>query len=332
MRQPPQAINLPNQWRQQLALSIKSPQELLQRLCLPDEQHYDSASNEFPLRVPLSFVARMRKGDRNDPLLRQVLPLDEELNVRPGFSFDPVGDLAAVSGPGVLQKYRGRVLLMTTASCGIHCRYCFRRHFPYAEHSGRRSRWQEIARTIAADNSLNEVILSGGDPLSLDDTLLKELLQRLSAIPHIKRIRIHSRFPIIVPQRIDASFLNVMATGDTQKVFVIHSNHANEINAEVQASLMALNERGVTLLNQSVLLKGVNDNVTALSALSERLFECKVMPYYLHMLDKVQGAAHFDVEETRALKIMMSVRQQLPGYLVPSLVREEAGLAYKQPV
>ncbi len=327
-----QTITPPRQWRQQLASAIKTPRELLQLLDLPDEQHSYATANEFPLRVPPGFVARMRKGDRHDPLLRQVLPLDEELTVRPGFDIDPVGDLAAVSSPGILQKYHGRALLMTTASCGIHCRYCFRRHFPYAEHSGRRSQWQTIVEAIANDNKLNEVILSGGDPLSLDDTSLKALLQHLGAITHIKRIRIHSRFPVIVPQRVDDSFLDVMAATDTPMVFVIHCNHANEIDTGVQSALAALNRQGVTLLNQSVLLKGVNDNAETLITLSERLFECHVLPYYLHLLDRVQGAAHFEVEDARAQAIMASVRQQLPGYLVPTLVREEAGVAYKRPV
>ncbi|MFC1748481.1 EF-P beta-lysylation protein EpmB [Pseudomonadota bacterium] len=332
MLQHPQAIIQQPHWRRQLAQAIKTPRELLEQLELPSDLVRYETATDFPLRVPQSFVARMRKGDINDPLLRQVLPLNEEMVTQTGFSLDPVGDLAAVNGPGVLQKYNGRALVLASAACGIHCRYCFRRHFPYGELSSRRTQWSEIAKNIAADTSLTEIILSGGDPLSLDDAPLKELLERIGAIPHIKRIRFHSRFPVILPQRIDDSFLQTIRTGDTQKVFVIHSNHYNEICSDVEKALRALSAQGVKLLNQSVLLKGVNDNVDALVTLSERLFECGVTPYYLHMLDKVQGAAHFEVSEAKAKLLMEEMRRTTSGYLVPRLVREKAGVPYKLPI
>lgn len=332
MRQHPQAIIQPLHWRYQLAQAIKTPRELLERLGLPTELASHGAAEDFPMRVPLSFVERMRKGDIHDPLLRQVLPLDEELHHQNGFALDPVGDLAAVSGPGILQKYHGRALVMTTPACGIHCRYCFRRHFPYSDHSSRRSQWQQTVEAIAADTTLSEVIFSGGDPLSLDDETLGEYLTGISAISHIKRIRFHSRFPVILPQRLDDSFFNIITTGDTQKIFVIHCNHGNEIDKEVERNLRTLSTHGVQLLNQSVLLKGVNDSAEALVALSERLFECNVLPYYLHMLDKVQGAAHFDVDDETAQLLMDRIRKKLPGYLVPRLVKEKAGVPYKLPL
>ncbi len=331
MLQHPQAIIPATHWQQQLAQAIRTPEALLTALDLPADRVSHAAAADFPLRVPQAFVARMQKGDWHDPLLRQVLPLDEELKIQEGFNQDPVGDLDAVSGHGILQKYHGRVLVMTTAACGIHCRYCFRRHFPYSEHTTRRTQWQALVDVITADNSISEVILSGGDPLSLDDVALRDLLQKIDAIEHVKRIRIHSRFPIILPSRIDDVFINTIKSINTPIVFVAHCNHANEIDDEVRNALKALHDAHVTLLNQAVLLRGVNDSEEALINLSEGLFESHIMPYYLHLLDRVQGAAHFEVGLAEAIQLMEGIRRKLPGYLVPKLVKEEAGVPYKRP-
>ncbi len=323
-----------NSWQQALAEAIRDPAELLRQLNLPTELLPSSSAmtQQFPLRVPHSFVSRMQKGDPNDPLLRQVLPLDAELNEIPGFGLDPVGDHDAIINRGLLQKYQGRVLIMTTAACAIHCRYCFRRHFPYSEQSSRPSQWQEMCDEIAKDSNINEVILSGGDPLSLADTQLSQLVAMLERLPQLKRLRIHSRYPIVLPQRINAAMLEWLTKTRLNTVMVIHSNHANEFDDEVGTAMTKLKSAGVTLLNQAVLLRGVNDNIEALSQLSERLFETGVLPYYLHLLDKVQGAAHFDVERKTARHLLTEVRKILPGYLVPQLVEEIAQTPYKQPL
>lgn len=321
-------------WQRQLAESVRDPAELLALLELPADRLPVSAAatEQFALRVPRGFVARMKKGDPNDPLLRQVLPLDAEMRQVPGFARDPVGDHAAVVQPGLLQKYQGRVLVMTTAACGIHCRYCFRRHFPYQEQAARPSRWQAICDTIAADASIHEVILSGGDPLSLADAQLTQLVQGLERIPHLKRLRIHSRQPVVLPQRVDDALLSWLDNCTLKPVMVIHCNHANEIDASVRQALAKLQAIGVPLFNQAVLLRGVNDDATQLHRLSETLFESGVMPYYLHLLDKVQGAAHFEVDRQTAKALVMQLRRRLPGYLVPRLVEEVVQADYKQPL
>jgi len=321
-------------WQQALAQAIRDPKQLLNELNLPEEYLAGAlaAHQDFPLRVPLGYVRRMKHGDINDPLLRQILPLGEELAQHPEFSHDPVGDENAVVQSGLLQKYKNRVLLMMTSACPVHCRYCFRRHFPYSEHKGLQKHYQQALSTIAADNSINEVILSGGDPLSLSDTYIEELIQALADIEQIKRVRIHSRYPIFLPERTTPELINTLSNTRLNTVMVIHCNHANEIDEQVCESLSKLRQTGTTLLNQSVLLKGVNDNAESLIQLSEQLFEAGVLPYYLHLLDKVQGAAHFDVSSQRALALIEQIRQQLPGYLVPKLVREVAGLAYKTPI
>jgi len=321
-------------WQQALAEAIRDPAELLKQLDLPTELLPSSVAmtEQFPLRVPRSFVARMQKGDPDDPLLKQVLPLDAELDDVHGFSLDPVGDHEAIINRGLLQKYQGRVLIMTTAACAIHCRYCFRRHFPYSEQSSRQSQWQKICDEIAKDSSITEVILSGGDPLSLADTQLTQLVAMLEQLPQLKRLRIHTRYPIVLPQRINESLLEWLTKTRLNTVVVIHSNHANEFDHEVAAAMTKLKSAGVTLLNQTVLLRGVNDNIEALSQLSERLFENGVLPYYLHLLDKVKGAAHFDVEKKQAQHLITEIRKILPGYLVPQLVEEIAQAPYKQPL
>ncbi len=274
----------------------------------------------------------MRRGDTNDPLLRQVLPLDAERHEAPGYVADPVGDLAALAGRGLLQKYHGRALLVTTGACAIHCRYCFRREFPYGEQHAGRQAFAAALAAIRADSSITEVLLSGGDPLTLSDRRLAGLLQRLEAIPHVQRVRIHTRLPVVLPERIDAGFLAMWnSLRRLQRVVVIHANHAQELRAaaDVQAALGALRASGTTLLNQSVLLRGVNDSIAALEQLSVALFECSVLPYYLHLLDPVRGAAHFDVAADSARRLHAQLTARLPGYLVPKLVREDPGAASK---
>ena len=274
----------------------------------------------------------MRHGDPADPLLLQVLPQAAELGEVPGFSRDAVGDLAARAAHGVLHKYAGRALLIATGSCAINCRYCFRRHFPYAEQTAAANRWEEALAHVRDDRSISELILSGGDPLSLSTAKLAELTAALADMPHIRRLRIHTRLPVVLPERIDGEFRAWLASLPLQRVVVLHANHPREIDASVDAACRTLRDTGATLLNQSVLLRAINDDADVLAALSERLFDAGVLPYYLHQLDRVAGAAHFEVADDDALGLMATLRRRLPGYLVPRLVRETAGAPYKKPV
>jgi EF-P beta-lysylation protein EpmB len=320
-------------WQRALARAARHPTELLAAVGLQDHPlAADLADTDFPLRVPQGYIARMRHGDPRDPLLLQVLPRGAESHLIPGFGPDPVGDHAATTSPGLLHKYSGRVLLMTTGACPVHCRYCFRRHYPYAENHLDEPAWQAALDYIAADTSIHEVILSGGDPLSLSNERLAAIGRRLAAIPHLRRLRIHSRMPIVLPERIDRGLLEWLAALPWQTVLVTHCNHANEIDAGVQRALQDLRQHGVTLLNQAVLLRDVNDDADALCALSETLFAAGALPYYLHLLDRVQGAAHFEVTESRGRLLMTKLQRRLPGFLVPRLVREVAGEAHKIPL
>jgi EF-P beta-lysylation protein EpmB len=320
-------------WQQELARGIADPLELLRLLdiapaALAERVLLDSP---FPMKVPHAYAARMRRGDAADPLLRQVLPIAAESHSAPGYITDPVGDLAAEAVPGVLRKYRGRALLITTGACAIHCRYCFRRVFPYSESHAAIGRWRAALDHLRGDTSISEVILSGGDPLTLGDGKLAELVQALDGIPHLARLRIHTRLPIVLPARIDEGLSAWLRRSRLQKVVVVHANHANEIDNEVAAALRRLRTAEVVVLNQAVLLAGVNDDAGALRDLSEAVFAAGVLPYYLHLLDRVAGAAHFDVDASRALQIMEEVRATLPGYLVPRLVRELPGFESKVP-
>ena len=321
-------------WQQLLADAVTDPRELCSLLELDPSLVLPAmaAATDFALRVPRSYVARMRKGDPNDPLLLQVLPVGAESQVVEGFVTDPVGDLDRRAAKGLLHKYRGRALLVATGACAIHCRYCFRRHFPYAEESALQQGWQPAIEHLRADPTISEVILSGGDPWSLSDRRLKQLTDALQAIPHIRRLRVHTRYPIVLPERVDCGLLDWLRGLRLQKVVVMHANHAHEIDDSVRHACRQLSAAGVTLLNQSVLLKGVNDTVEALAELSEALFETHVLPYYLHVLDKVRGAAHFDLPESRALQLHRELTARLPGYLVPKLVREIAGAPAKTAV
>lgn len=321
-------------WQLALSRAITDPAELLRELALDPGLIGPArrSAEKFGLKVPRGFLARMHKGDPNDPLLRQVLPLEAELDEAAGYSSDPVGDLASVKGTGLLHKYRGRALLIATGACAVHCRYCFRRDFPYSEHLAAAENWQPSLEHLAGDPSIREVILSGGDPLILADHKLRSLTDGLARLPHIERLRIHTRLPVVLPERIDDGFSRWLAHVPLRKVVVIHANHANEIDAQVEQALADLKACGVTLLNQSVLLKGVNDTADALTQLSEKLFAAGVLPYYLHLLDPVRGAAHFEVDAGHAARLMQEIAAQLPGYLVPRLVRERAGAPFKLPV
>ena len=331
-RQP--AALVPVRWQQALREAVRDPRELLDLLGLDRlaPRLSDEAMVQFPLRVPRGFVARMRRGDPRDPLLRQVLPLDDEMRPMPGFDLDAVGDGAAKTAPGVLQKYRGRALLVATGSCAIHCRYCFRRHFPYAEETAARDGWRDAVDLIRQDASIEEVLLSGGDPLSLSNGKLAELTGALADIPHLRRLRIHSRLPIVVPERVDDGLMGWLTALPWPVTLVVHANHANEFDGTVDAALGRLRDAGVHLLNQAVLLRGVNDSVDALAALSERGFAAGVLPYYLHQLDRVAGVAHFEVDDAHARALHAGLAARLSGYLVPRLVREIPGDTGKRPL
>lgn len=316
-------------WQKILSEGFSSAEALLQFLGLPAELSDQGAEKQFKTRVPKGFAARMVPGNRWDPLLLQVLAVPEEHVVREDFVLDPLGEAIITPMSGLLHKYHGRVLLTLTGACAVHCRYCFRRHFPYQDHNPGRHGWQSVLDYIAVHPEIHEVILSGGDPLLATDTVLVELFAQLSLITHLKTIRIHTRLPVVLPERITPELLTLFSTAHCRVVVVLHSNHPQELDKSVQTACVALRQVGCYVLNQSVLLAGVNDSVSVLVALSERLFECGVLPYYLHVLDKVQGAVHFDVPFETATMLFRAMQAKLPGYLVPKLAREEAGKGHK---
>jgi len=315
------------EWQVALTSAFTRPADLLTFLQLPPELPSLKLAQlrDFPLRVPRGFAERMEKGNPDDPLFRQIWPSTDEEQVRIDFVDDAVGDLKKLKPGGLIHKYHGRALVIATGACAINCRYCFRRHFPYGETRASRNRWRALLDELQADATIDEVILSGGDPLSLADDKLAELAEGLDAIAHLKRLRIHSRQPIVLPQRVDGPLLEWLTATRLQTVMVIHANHAKELDGEVAAAMARLKQAGIPLLNQSVLLRGVNDSLDALKALSERLFECGVLPYYLHLLDRVQGAAHYEVDDADGKALLQQLTGHLPGYLVPRLVREVAG-------
>jgi EF-P beta-lysylation protein EpmB len=321
-------------WQMELANAIMDLPTLLAAVELTPEQlpALYHAPQTFPLRVPRGFVARMRKGDPTDPLLLQVLPLAQELQSAVGFSKDPLQEKQINPVPGLLHNYHGRVLLIVTGTCAIHCRYCFRRHFPYEDNNPGQQGWQQAVDYIAKNTQIAEVILSGGDPLSLKDAPLQTLIQQLAAIPHVKRLRFHSRLPIVLPQRITPELVKVLTSSRLQPVMVVHSNHANELDNTVKTAITHLRAAQVPVLNQAVLLKNINDSVGALADLSEALFSVGILPYYLHLLDPVSGAAHFSVSEATAKELWQKLLRVLPGYLVPRLVKAQAGAAMKLPI
>ncbi|MBX3412763.1 MAG: EF-P beta-lysylation protein EpmB [Pirellulales bacterium] len=321
-------------WQTVLRQAVRDVGELCRLLELPESfaKQARAARGPFPLLVPRGYVARMERGNPADPLLRQVLPQADEAADLPGYSADPVGDRAAERAPGLLHKYRGRALLVLTGACAVHCRYCFRREFPYSEVPHTPAAWEPALAEIAHDPSLAEVILSGGDPLMLVDQHLERLVARLESIDHVHRLRLHTRLPIVLPERVDERLLAWLSSTRLHAVVVVHANHPAELSPEVGLTLARLRDAGAMLLNQAVLLRGVNDDVNVLAELSERLQAQGVMPYYLHQLDRVTGAAHFEVEESRGRQIIESLRERLPGYLVPRYVREVAGAPFKVPL
>ncbi len=319
------------QWQICLKEAITDPAELLAAVQL--EALYDEkmaiACRDFPLRVPKGFVERMQKGNAKDPLLLQVLPMGIELQAWPGYTADPLQENCVNPARGLLHKYHGRVLLTLTGICAINCRYCFRRHFPYEANTPGLAGWEEAIAYIARDRSITEVILSGGDPLALKDDVLELFIARLRQIPHLTKLRLHTRLPVVVPERITLKFAEILEKSGFQTVVVLHVNHANEIDETVAQALNKMRRTHITLFSQAVLLRKINDSVVALRDLSERLFLCGVIPYYLHLLDKVQGAAHFAVNEEEARQLIWELMKILPGYLVPRLVREQAGAPSK---
>ena len=320
-------------WIKQLANGISDPEKLLKILEIDPSpwQKGFAARKLFAQRVPLSFVDRMEKGNPFDPLLRQVLPLEEEFEIHSGYSNDPLKEQDNAV-PGLLHKYRNRVLMILKGGCAINCRYCFRRHFPYDENKGSKSVWMQSLAYIQDHPELNEVILSGGDPLMAKDQELDWLIENISAISHIKRLRIHTRLPVVIPERITPALREMFSATRLQVILVTHINHPNEINQDLKLALNDLRSAGVTLLNQGVMLKGVNDDIETQVSLSETLFDAGVLPYYMHVLDKVQGAAHFYISDDKARAIMSGVIERVSGYLVPKLTREIGGRTSKTPL
>jgi len=319
----------PNAWQQELSLAFTKAPDLLNYLNLSNDLNSSQAGNIFSLRVPLAYAKNMEKANRFDPLLLQVLPLAEELNNPADYLDDPVGDLSALKDNGLIHKYQDRVLFITTGACAINCRFCFRRNFPYGD-TQLSSKNETLAFQYITDNpQINEVIFSGGDPLLLSDQRIQHLLQKLTKIPHIKRVRFHTRLPIVLPSRITRELINILQNTPLAIIIVTHCNHANELSIDVNSACLKLKQSNITLLNQSVLLKNINDNIAALSQLSEQLFSCGILPYYLHSLDKAKGTAHFNVDQKKAIQLHQLLQKRLSGYLVPKLVKEEPGRASK---
>jgi EF-P beta-lysylation protein EpmB len=318
-------------WHQSLANAIRTPEQLADYLDIdPTDLRFEKGlDNDFPMLVPREFADRMEKGNPQDPLLLQALPQTDEAETDDSYGSDPIDEAAATVAPGLLHKYHGRILLVTTRACPIHCRYCFRRHFPYSDSIACGSELESAIAYIDSKPEITEVILSGGDPLMLSDSALVKIIQQLEQIKHLQRLRIHSRMPIILPARINQELGESMAASRLSIAFVLHCNHPNELDQSVRQAINTLSSNGISILNQSVLLRGVNDNIEMLQELSEKLFSYGVVPYYLHMLDRVSGAMHFEVEKSKAKAIHRKLQNLLPGYLVPKLVYEKAGAESK---
>ena len=314
-------------WHRSLGDAVRTADGLIDTLGLPEDLREPARRAErlFPVFAPRSYLARMRPGDPADPLLRQVLPLDAEFDTRQGFSVDAVGDGNARAAPGMLHKYRGRALLIAAGTCAVHCRYCFRRHYPYGDDPRTLDQWEPALRQLAADDSIREVLLSGGDPLMLTDRRLGDLVDRVAAVPHVTRLRVHTRLPVVLPDRVTGPLLDLLRGTRLTPLVVIHANHPAEVAADCAGAVRTLVTAGITVLNQSVLLRGVNDDADVLCELSERLADLGAIPYYLHALDRVTGTAHFEVPEAEGLSLVAAVHARLPGYAVPRFVREEPG-------
>ncbi|MDX1588168.1 MAG: EF-P beta-lysylation protein EpmB [Oleiphilaceae bacterium] len=323
-------------WQKTLAGAIRDPRQLLQALALPESllAGMEAGHGRFPVRVPAPYLGRIRPGDPHDPLLRQVLPLMAETRNHSDLLADPLAeqDSGAALSPGLIRKYRSRALLIVSGACAINCRYCFRRHYPYAEQQLVPSRQRQALERIREDSDINEVILSGGDPLTMNDRQLGPLARELAAMPQIRRLRIHTRLPVVIPQRVDQALLEWLSALSVPMVMVLHINHPREIDQAVREAMRRLRGAGVTLLNQSVLLRGVNDDADTLEALSEALFSAGILPYYLHGFDPVADAGHFDAGDDRGRELMRILLNRLPGFLVPKLVREVPGEDSKWPL
>lgn len=321
----------PPTWQASLKAAIRDPKELCRQLELSTKLCGQAKlpADSFPLLAPREYVARIRQGDLADPLLRQIMPLAEEKDEVSGFTTDPVRDSQATLTPGMLQKYAGRVLLITTGACAVHCRYCFRRHFPYSEAPKGVAAWASAIDAIRKDTSLREVILSGGDPLTLVDSTLSQLAEQLAAVPHLTRLRIHTRLPIMIPQRVNDELLAWLTNSRLTPYMVVHANHAQEIDGAVADSLGRLVDAGIPVMNQAALLRGVNDTADAQAELCERLINLRVLPYYLNQLDRVAGAAHFEVPIETGRKIIEELHRCLPGYAVPRYVQDREGGTHK---
>jgi EF-P beta-lysylation protein EpmB len=321
----------PGRWQEALRTAIRDAVQLCRHLSLPAayEEPARRAEKLFPVFAPRGYVAKMRPGDPSDPLLRQVLPLAVEQESPDDFTSDPVGDSAAQLAPGLLQKYAGRALLITNGSCAIHCRYCFRRHFPFQDAGGWPDRWRAALRQLAADPSLEEIVLSGGDPLTAVDSQLENLVGELAGISHLERLRLHTRLPLVIPERVTTRLVKLLRATRLAPWMVVHANHPRELDPTVAAALARLIEAGIPVLNQAVLLRGVNDDVETMVALHRRLVQLRVLPYYLHQLDRVAGAAHFEVPVEHGRELVEQMRRRLPGYAVPRYVQECVGAAAK---
>ncbi|MCG8669420.1 MAG: EF-P beta-lysylation protein EpmB [Pseudomonadales bacterium] len=321
-------------WQKQLSNCISSVQELLEQLelSLSELPAQLQAHQDFPIRVPRAYASKIQPGDANDPLLLQVLPQAQELTKNPGYSNDPLNEQQFNPLPGLIHKYQSRVLLTTSTACAINCRYCFRRHFPYQENRISQQQMRDITDYLNGHSEINEVIFSGGDPLASSNSRLAQWIGQLSDVKHLKRIRVHTRLPVVIPERIDTQLLELIESSSMQWVFVVHSNHPNELDNSFAEAMSLLRQRNVQLLNQSVLLKGINDDAKTLAELSESLFDCGVTPYYLHLLDPVAGAAHFEVPLKRAKLIHLELLRRLSGYLVPKLVKEVPEAPSKTPI
>jgi EF-P beta-lysylation protein EpmB len=321
-------------WHRSLANAVRDPDQLVDLLKLPDSYRNQARKSAelFPLMVPHSFLDRMEPGNPEDPLLLQVLPLDAEQKDISGFVPDALHEHSARTSPGMLQKYAGRALLIATGTCAVHCRYCFRKNYPYSQEPRRLEDWNPALQAIAEDDSLREVILSGGDPLMLTDARLAALCAALETIPHLKRLRIHTRLPIVLPDRVTESLIEMLTSSRLTPIMVVHANHPREIVGECARALRTLVRSGMTVLNQAVLLRRINDSAEVLAELCERLVDLGVMPYYLHQLDRVSGTAHFEVPESEGCEIIEQLRRRLPGYAVPQYVREVPGMLFKIPL